>query len=192
MSTDSILARSTRSAVFLDRDGVINENRSDYVQSIEELDIFPTALYAIARLEQSKYATVIITNQSAIGRGLVTAATVDQINHSLIKRIRSAGGQIDGLYLCPHSPAEDCECRKPMPGMLLQAARELRLNLAQSWLIGDWLTDLQAASAAGGRPILVATGRGQEAHRQSSYAGFGHTPFLANISEAVEYILAAT
>ena len=107
MSTASILARSTRSAVFLDRDGVINENRSDYVQSIEELDIFPTALYAIARLEQSKYATVIITNQSAIGRGLVTAATVDQINHSLIKRIRSAGGQIDGLYLCPHSPAED-------------------------------------------------------------------------------------
>ena len=96
MSTDSVLARSTRSAVFLDRDGVINENRSDYVQSIEELDIFPTALYAIARLEQSKYATVIITNQSAIGRGLVTAATVDQINHSLIKRIRSAGGQIDG------------------------------------------------------------------------------------------------
>ena len=191
MSSDSILARSTRSAVFLDRDGVINENRSDYVQSIEELDILPTALCAIARLEQSKYAAVIITNQSAIGRGLVTATTVDQINHSLIKRIRSAGGRIDGLYLCPHSPADYCKCRKPMPGMLLQAARELRLNLAQSWMIGDWLTDLQAASAAGVRPILVATGRGQEAHRQSSSAGFGNTPFLANIYEAVEYILAA-
>ena len=192
MSTDSILAHSTRAAVFLDRDGVINENRPDYVRSTQELEIFPAALRAIARLAQSKYAAVIITNQSAIGRGLVPAATVAQINRSLLQRIRAEGGRIDRLYLCPHSPAAECECRKPRPGMLLQAAKDLRLNLSRSWLIGDWLTDLQAASAAGVRPILVATGRGQEAYRQLTSAGFGHTPCLTDLAEAVEHILAAT
>ena len=96
MPTDSISPRRARSAVFLDRDGVINRNRRDYVRSTEQLRIFPTALPALARLAQSEYAIVIVTNQSAIGRGLVSAETVAQINQHLLQRIHAPGGRIDG------------------------------------------------------------------------------------------------
>jgi D-glycero-D-manno-heptose 1,7-bisphosphate phosphatase len=191
MSTDSISADRTRSTVFLDRDGVINQNRPNYVCSTEELHIFPAALEALARLAQSEYAVVIVTNQSAIGRGLVSAATVAQINHYLLERIHTDGGRIDGLYLCPHTPGDACECRKPRPGLLLRAASELHLDLARSWLIGDSLTDLQAATNAGVRPILVATGRGQEASLHTTSAGLGHIPFLPDLSEAVTHLLAS-
>ena len=191
MYTDSVTAGRTRSAVFLDRDGVINRNRSDYVRSTEQLDIFPSALPALAQLAQSEHAIVIITNQSAIGRGLVSAETVTQINHYLIKRIRAAGGRIDGIYHCPHTPDDACECRKPSPGLLLQAASELNLELTRSWLIGDSLTDLQAAIAAGVCPILVASGRGQEAYRQLESARLGHTLFLSDLPAVVEHVLAS-
>ena len=180
-----------RRAVFLDRDGVINQNRNDYVRSTEQLHIFPNALPALAQLAQSNHAIVIITNQSAIGRGLVSTETITQINHYLIKRICEAGGRIDELYHCPHTPHDACECRKPKPGMLLQAASELKLELTRSWLIGDSLTDIQAASAAGVRPILVATGRGQEAYHQLELARLGQTPFLPDLPTAVEHLLAS-
>ncbi len=191
MSTDPFPTDRIRSAVFLDRDGVINQNRNDYVRSTEQLDIFPSALPALAQLAQSEHAIVIITNQSAIGRGLVSAETVTKINHYLIKRIRAAGGRIDGIYHCPHTPDAACECRKPRPGMLLQAASELKLELIRSWLIGDSLTDLQAAIAAGVRPILVASGRGQETYRQLESARLGHTPFLPDLPAIVEHVLAS-
>ena len=192
MYTDSVPADRTRSAVFLDRDGVINQNRSDYVRSTDQLRIFPAALPALARLAQSECAIVIITNQSVIGRELVSAATVAQINHYLLKQVRASGGRIDGLYLCPHAPDDACECRKPRPGLLLQAASELQLDLHRSWLIGDSLTDLKAAIAAGVRPILVATGRGQDASLQLTSTGLGHIPFLPDLSGAVAHVLTST
>ncbi len=191
MPTESIAPRRARSAVFLDRDGVINENRSDYVRSTEQLHIFPAALTALARLAQSEHAIVIITNQSAIGRGLVSAKTVAQINHYLLERIHAAGGRIDALYLCPHAPEDACECRKPRPGLLLQAGIELHLDLTCSWMIGDSLTDLQAAAAAGVGPILVATGRGHGTSLQVTSAGLGHIPFLPDLAEAVKHILSS-
>ncbi len=191
MPTESIAPRRARSAVFLDRDGVINENRSDYVRSTEQMHIFPAALTALARLAQSEHAIVIITNQSAIGRGLVSAKTVAQINHYLLERIHAAGGRIDALYLCPHAPDDACECRKPRPGLLLQASSELQLDLTRSWLIGDAISDLQAAIASGTRPILVGTGRGKEASLQLASEGLTNTSFLPNLSAAAEHILAS-
>lgn len=180
-----------RKAVFLDRDGVINHNRSDYVRSTDQLHIFPTALSALAQLAKSEYAIVIITNQSAIGRGLVSAENVVHINNLLVKQICLDGGRIDGVYLCPHTPEDACECRKPHPGLLHQAAREMDLELTSSWFIGDSLTDLQAAIAAGASPILVATGRGKEAYRQLAAASLEHTPFLPDLLSGVEHILAS-
>ena len=162
------------------------------MRSTEQLRIFPTALPALARLAQSEYAIVIVTNQSAIGRGLVSAETVAQINQHLLQRIHAPGGRIDGLYLCPHAPNDACECRKPRPGLLLQAASELRLDLAHSWLIGDSLTDLQAAIGVGVRPILVATGRGQEASLQLASTGMVHIPFLPDLPAAIEHVLASS
>ena len=176
-----------RPAIFLDRDGVIIENRADYCRSWEEVVIVPGALQALARAQGTSYAVVIITNQSAVGRGLVDRETADDINARLVAAIRAAGGRVDGVYMCPHAPEDGCACRKPKPGLLLQAADELRLDLPHSVLIGDALTDLEAARAAGvGQAMLVRTGRGRE---QGALAqNPGRFVVYADLSEAIEAV----
>jgi D-glycero-D-manno-heptose 1,7-bisphosphate phosphatase len=109
----------------------------------------------------------------------------------LLERIHAAGGRIDALYLCPHAPDDACECRKPRPGLLLQAGSELQLDLTRSWLIGDAISDLQAAIASGVRPILVGTGRGKEASLQLASEGLANISFLPDLVEAVEHVLAS-
>lgn len=153
-------------AIFLDRDGVIIENRENYVRSWTDVAIYPQALAALSRLCSKPYKIVIITNQSAIGRGIITEQVADEINHRLVSEIVRAGGRVDGVFLCPHAPDENCECRKPKPGLLFQAARRLDIDLSQSILIGDSLSDLLAGQAAGiQRTALVLTGKGsEEAH----------------------------
>lgn len=151
-----------RPAIFLDRDGVIVENRDDYVRSPGDISFIPGALPALAKLASSPFAIVIVTNQAAVGRGLISLAEAEAINRFVTAEIVRAGGRVDGAYLCPHRPDEGCECRKPRPGLLLQAAAELNLDLKRSWMIGDALTDLQAGEAAGARPLLVLTGRGKD------------------------------
>lgn len=148
-------------AIFLDRDGVIIENRSDYVRSWEDVQVFPQALEALARASASPYKIVLVTNQSAVGRGLMSLAAAEAINCRLKALIEDAGGRVDGIFLCPHAPETDCDCRKPRPGLLLQAAQALDLDLVRSVMIGDALTDLLAGQAAGvGRLALVRSGRG--------------------------------
>lgn len=147
-------------AIFLDRDGVINENRADYVKSWDEFRWLPgtrDAMLALARLD---VPIIVVTNQSMIGRGLVTAATLDDIHHRMRDQIIAWGGRLDGVYACVHSPDERCVCRKPLPGLLEIAAAQHQVSLAQSVLIGDAFTDFQAATAADARYIHVCTGRG--------------------------------
>jgi D-glycero-D-manno-heptose 1,7-bisphosphate phosphatase len=148
-------------AVFLDRDGVINQNRVDYVKTWEEVRFLPGVFSALARLAAARYEIVIVTNQSPVGRGILTAARVEEINRRIVGEIEAHGGRVDGVYYCPHHPADGCACRKPRPGMLLDAARDLALDLGRSYLVGDAASDVQAALAAGATPILVLTGRGQ-------------------------------
>ena len=148
-------------AIFLDRDGVIIENRSDYVRSWEDVHIFPQALEALAMASASPYKIVLVTNQSAVGRGLMSLAAAEAINARLKVLIENAGGRVDGIFLCPHAPEAECDCRKPRPGLLLQAAKALDLDLARSVMIGDALTDLMAGQAAGVAHLaLVRSGRG--------------------------------
>ncbi len=157
-------------AIFLDRDGVINENRPDYVRSWADVSIYPSALAALAQAADLPYKIVIVTNQSAVGRGLVPLAAVEAINRRLVAAIEKAGGRIDGVYFCPHAPDDRCDCRKPQPGLLLRAAREHNIDLVQSVMIGDALSDLAAGRAAGvGRTVLLLTGRGK-AQRQLTAA----------------------
>jgi D-glycero-D-manno-heptose 1,7-bisphosphate phosphatase len=180
---------ATPPAIFLDRDGVIIENRTDYCRSWEEVVILPGALQALARAQGTSYVVVIITNQSAVGRGLVDRATADDINARLVSAIRAAGGRVDGVYMCPHAPEDDCDCRKPKPGLLLQAARELSLDLPRSVLIGDSLSDIEAARAAGvGQAMLVRTGRGIEQLALAPAASVGDFPVCADLSEALDVI----
>ena len=148
-------------AIFLDRDGVLNENRSDYVKTWAEVRILPGALAALRELARLGWPIVVISNQSAIGRGLTTAKAVEEINARLARKAARAGGRIDAFYFCPHRPDEGCACRKPAPGLLLRAARELEVDLPRSYMIGDALEDVRAALAAGCTPLLVKTGRGK-------------------------------
>jgi D-glycero-D-manno-heptose 1,7-bisphosphate phosphatase len=149
-------------AVFLDRDGVIIENCPEYVRAWSDVQIFEQALIALANLSQSQFKIVIVTNQSAIGRGIITFEQAHSINARLVTTIVQAGGRIDGVYMCPHRPEDQCECRKPKPGLLLQAAKDLSINLSQSIMIGDAISDLLAGKNAGIHDVaLVRTGRGQ-------------------------------
>ncbi|MEN4098361.1 MAG: HAD-IIIA family hydrolase, partial [Anaerolineaceae bacterium] len=117
-------------ALFLDRDGVIIENRHDYVRSWADVDIYPQALNALAMIHHIPYKIIIVTNQSAVGRGMVNSAEVNHINNRLVEQITRAGGRIDGVYTCPHLPQDNCTCRKPKPGLIYQAAADLSLDLA--------------------------------------------------------------
>lgn len=175
-------------AVFLDRDGVICENRPDHVKSWSEFRFLPGALAALRRLASAPFAIVVVTNQAIVQRGVVPAAAVEDIHQRMAWHIRQSGGRLDAIYYCPHRPEDDCACRKPKPGLLIQAARDLGLQLDHSYLVGDALTDVEAALAAGCQPLLVQTGRGAryaEAVRQR----YPEVPILRDLSEAVTWIL---
>ncbi|MEA4908379.1 MAG: HAD-IIIA family hydrolase [Chloroflexi bacterium] len=149
-------------AIFLDRDGVIIENRPKYVLDWQDVTVFPQALQALALLRQFPLHIVIATNQSAVGRGQLSMSAARQINANLVQVIERAGGRVDAVFMCPHTPEDQCDCRKPKPGLLLQAAQSLSIDLPGSVMIGDALTDLQAARSAGiHNAILVKTGRGE-------------------------------
>lgn len=154
-------------AVFLDRDGVIVHNREQYIRSWADVKIYPLALEALAKLAELDTYIFLVTNQSAIGRGLVSYEMVAHINQHLIEIIQKNKGRIDRVFICPHAPQENCNCRKPQPGMILQARQEYQLDLSQSWLVGDAFSDLMAAQNAGvNHKILVQTGRGNKQFAQ--------------------------
>jgi D-sedoheptulose 7-phosphate isomerase len=138
-----------------DRDGVINARRPDHVKNSGEFRFLPDVLEALAQLAQLDAPVVLATNQSVIGRRLTSRQAVDEIHRAMQDVISAFGGPRLALYVCPHAPEDGCECRKPRPGLLLQAAAELGLDLPRSVFIGDSLTDVSAALAAGCRPILV-------------------------------------
>jgi D,D-heptose 1,7-bisphosphate phosphatase len=143
-------------AFFLDRDGVINKERKDYVKSINEFEIIDGALEAIKLIKENGFYVVIITNQSAVNRNLINEEKLLQIHKSLKDRLNfEFKTKIDGIYFCPHTPEENCECRKPKPGLFLEAAKELNINLENSIMIGDSQKDIDAAHAVKCKSILL-------------------------------------
>ncbi|MBW3624100.1 MAG: D-glycero-beta-D-manno-heptose 1,7-bisphosphate 7-phosphatase [Armatimonadetes bacterium] len=149
-----------RPAVFLDRDGVLNRDREEFVRTLEEFELYPQAVRAAARLSRAGLPVVIASNQSGIARGYLPEATADAMMHRLKEAVEAEGGRIAGIYHCPHSPEDGCDCRKPLPGLLLQAARDLHLDLSRSVMVGDSKRDLEAAAAAGcAATVLTLTGK---------------------------------
>jgi D-glycero-D-manno-heptose 1,7-bisphosphate phosphatase len=183
------LAKMRRPAIFLDRDGVINRNRSDHVKTWAEFEFLPGVLEASRRLAQLEWPVVVISNQAIVGHGLVSQQTIDEINAHMTNVVQSVGGRIDRVFCCPHRPEEKCTCRKPQPGLLLKAAEQMQLDLTRSFFVGDAESDVQAAKAVGCRPVLVKTGRGigqMALLRQDQVIGY----YLAdNLTEAVQWIL---
>ncbi len=147
--------------VILDRDGVINADSDQYIKSPEEWKPIPGSLEAIARLTQAGFRVVVATNQSGLGRGLFDMATLNAMHDKMHKAVNQLGGRIDAIFFCAHAQDAGCACRKPKPGMLLEIAARFDLALAGVPVVGDSLRDLQAASAAGARPVLVLTGKGE-------------------------------
>jgi D-glycero-D-manno-heptose 1,7-bisphosphate phosphatase len=179
-------------AVFLDRDGVINENRPDHVKSWAELQFVPGAVEAIARLTRAGVPVFIITNQAIVNRGLVSRETVESINDRLIREIEAGGGRIADLAYCPHRPDERCWCRKPRPGLLESLARTHGIDLRDSVLIGDAMTDIEAGHAAGCEAVLVLTGRGRDQLPLVTTPGRDPLTIAADLDDAVTLLLSRT
>jgi D-glycero-D-manno-heptose 1,7-bisphosphate phosphatase len=148
--------------VILDRDGVINEDSDDFIRSPEEWRPIPGSLEAIARLHRTGWRVVVATNQSGVARGEFDLDTLMRIHEKMHRAVREAGGLIDAVFFCPHGPDDNCACRKPKPGLFHEIAQRLHIELKGVPAIGDSLRDLQAARAAGARPLLVKTGKGSQ------------------------------
>jgi len=177
------------STIFLDRDGVINENRADYVKSWSDFRFLPGSLEAIARLTQGGHRIVVCTNQAGIARGSVSRETVDEIHRRMMTSICEAGGKIEKVYYCPHGKDEECACRKPRPGLLLQARDELGLDMHDAVFIGDSITDVRAGLAAGIHSVLVLSGLGLEQFREHYHEVDGPFRISMNLKHATELIL---
>ncbi len=152
--------RGVPALVLLDRDGVINEDSAAFIKSVDEWRPIPGSLDAIAALHHAGCRIAVVTNQSGVARGLLSEATLRDINAHMLRVIRAAGGDLAGIYYCPHGPEEECECRKPRVGLVRRLERELGIGAAGVPLIGDKRSDVDLAVAVGARPVLVLTGGG--------------------------------
>jgi D-glycero-D-manno-heptose 1,7-bisphosphate phosphatase len=186
-----------RPAVFLDRDGTISEEVG-YVNHIDRLQIFPWTAEAIRKLNRAGLLAIVVTNQSGVGRGYFPDELVVQIHYKISRELQAQGARIDAFYYCPHHPEAriealraPCRCRKPLPGMLEDAAERFHLDLGSSYLIGDSLRDMETAWNAGARPILVMTGYGRGNLEYLAGRSARRPDLVAeNLLEAVEKILA--
>ncbi len=174
--------------VILDRDGVINYDSEQFIKSPEEWRPIPGSLEAIASLSQAGYRVVIASNQSGVGRGLFDMATLNSIHVKMHKLVTQAGGRIEAVFFCPHAADSRCACRKPKPGLFQEISLRYHHDLKGVPAIGDSLRDLQAAHAAGARPILVLTGKGMRTLEAGELPE--GTQVFDNLAEAVRALLA--
>lgn len=174
-------------AVFLDRDGVLNKDGPGFVTSPDELEMLPGAARAVATLCRAGVRVVVATNQSCIGRGLLTEEGLSRIHEKLRHETAEAGGHYDAIYHCPHAPWEGCHCRKPLPGMLLRAREELGVDLRASYFVGDKPTDIQCGAAVGCKTVLVLSGLEPAYVPERFPVAPDHV--CADLSEAVAWIL---
>lgn len=164
-------------AVLLDRDGVINADQDGYVTSWDQFCLLPGTLEGLHQLTAARYKLAVVTNQAVVGRGLASAAEVEELNARMVSALAEGGARIDAVLYCPHAPEEGCACRKPEPGLLIEAGRRLGVSPADTCVIGDWVDDIAAARAADcAVPILVLTGRGRRALPLARAAGL--SPFM--------------
>ena len=181
------------SLVILDRDGVINHDSDDYIKSPDEWQPLPGSLEAIARLCRADYTVVVATNQAGVGRGLFSLEMLTRIHRKMASSIRDKGGRLDSVFFCPHSPADQCGCRKPKPGMLLEISDRLSIGLSGVPVVGDSLRDLEAAAAAGAMPVMVKTGRGRLTQEKLSQGELSHTlgqtPVYADLAAFTDAVL---
>ena len=173
--------------IVLDRDGVINQDSEEFIKSEDEWQPIPGSLEAIAALTGAGFTLAIASNQSGLARGLFDQAALDTMHAKMLGLVHEAGGHISRIVFCPHGPNEGCDCRKPRPGLLEQLAKHFDTSLAGVPVVGDALRDLEAAAAAGARPVLVRSGKGRktEAALPERFAGVAVYDDLAAAARAL-------
>lgn len=176
-------------AVLLDRDGVINRNRADYVKSWREFEFLPRALEALRLLADRQVPVVVVSNQSAVGRGIISRQELRRVNENMLVAVKARGGSIEGVLCCPHAPEARCACRKPRPGLLLDALRRFRLDRQHTYMVGDSTSDLEAARQASVPFVMVLSGRASRDGLRPSPWGGPLAHVARDLKEAVEWIL---
>ena len=176
------------SYIILDRDGVINFDSVDYIKSPDEWLPIPGSLEAVAALNRAGYRVIVATNQSGVARGLYDLNMLDQIHEKMMRELAAVGGCVEEIFFCPHHPDENCECRKPKPGMLRAIQEKYHLSLAETYYVGDSFADVGAARAVGCKLLLVMTGNGRVTLQRNPE--FESIPKFDDLAHAVQYILA--
>ena len=173
--------------IILDRDGVINQDSDNFIKSPEEFIPLPGSLEAITKLKNAGYTIAVATNQSGIARGLYDLATLEKMHDKLSTLLSKMGGSIDYIAYCPHGPDDNCNCRKPKPGMYQQIAQHFNISLEGVPVIGDSLRDLQAAQTVKATPYLVKTGKGERTLAKGE--GIDNIPVYENLAAIVDELL---
>lgn len=178
--------------IVLDRDGVINHESPDFIKTPEEWKPIKGSLEAIARLSQEGYNVAVLTNQSGVGRGLLSADILGQIHVRMIDYVQQRGGKIESVFFCPHHPDENCDCRKPKTGLYDDLSTRLKISLNGVYSVGDSLRDLQAAQSAGATPVLVRTGNGRktlQSIKESANESLSSVPVFPDLAKFVDALL---
>jgi len=173
--------------VILDRDGVINHDSEDFIKSPDEWIPIKGSIEAISRLKKADYLVTVATNQSGIARGLYDEKKLGKIHDKFEQQLSQRGAAIDGIFYCPHGPSDNCICRKPKPGLLLQIAKQFNIKLSETIFVGDTITDIKAARLAGAIPVLVKTGNGEATIEK--FGPFEEIPVYDNLSHFVREFL---
>ena len=171
--------------VFLDRDGVINVERGTYTTTIDEWEWASGAFDGLRKLKDAGFKVIVITNQACIAKGLQTEKGLAELHAFMLDEIKKNGGDILRIYHCPHQTSDGCSCRKPEPGMILQAAREFGIDLSKTFMVGDSLRDMEAGRKAGTRTILIDSGPGADSSRTQFEPGEYKADNLENAVEIV-------
>lgn len=176
--------------VFLDRDGVINKDSCEYIKDKSEFEFIPKSPEAVARLNKSGFQVIVITNQSVINRKMVKKQTLDEIFSKMKKGIQKAGGDILDIFYCPHTPEDNCLCRKPEPGLILDALKKYSIDPDNCFMVGDNAKDIECALSAGcANALLVETGNGIKAGTKLFQKGITPVHTAADLYDAADWII---
>ena len=179
--------------VFLDRDGVINRDSPAYIKSWREFEFLPGSLEALKRLSIAGFTNIIISNQSAVNRGLMALETLVDIHRRLTRAVTKSGGHLTDIFFCPHRPDEGCSCRKPSPGLILKACRTHAIEVRKTFMVGDSTKDVACARNAGcAAAVLVKTGNGVAAMEDLTRKGIAIDFVAEDLVDASDWILSTT
>ena len=175
--------------IVLDRDGVINHDSDEYIKSADEWVPIDGSLEAIAQLNHGGYTVVVASNQSGIARGYFDIETLTEMHRKMATLLEKLGGRVDAIFFCPHGPKDNCDCRKPKPGMLLEIGQRFNVSLEDVIFIGDSMTDIKAAADANARSVLVRTGKGEKAEKILKAENRNDVPVFDDLAAAVTALL---